>query len=589
MKKDSGVQSNEDILAFFDSVKSDNVMSPSEGLKAESDERDDDLSNEENEYSEIKDELDYQIEVGDEDFIESKLADFPSFAEDKQEKDIELLSNTGGIDLPETSLTATDKAEQPALFSVDENGFTDELTSRAEIRWNNIIEDLMREKRVFEISQSYLTARERVSWETFLVLQLFGKVAYLTGGQVLRFLEAWRGGIDPEINFKPSILQNLISRGWVERIEQPLEFRKGVLKGRTIQPFYLTVKGFKYLQKEDVVTARLARFGKPKPKMQERLRHEVLISEVYVHLFEQGHYVVVILPEEELRRERIQSFWRQKTGREMPGISYRGIGDFRILYFDREQNKIISRDGEVAVRYTRNQILEKSGDLWWFCYDVVEAEKIEYITGQKPTVLTEKIFGSAPKRERKSTKPEGEKEKLLREWSEVLGGLTIQAAAYLAGVHYNTAKKMLDSRDDLKAKFTWLQPGSGAGRGTKLFVKDRTASDSTAHHLTLVKNMAIQYLYENGFEVRRKGSEFKAYDRKEKAEYALVFDAGYYRMGDNWTEIIEDKRREIERAEAQGARAIFAVGEAGNAEVYRKRLPQCTIISLSEYEFSYRK
>lgn len=484
--------------------------------------------------------------------------------------------------------TLENENEQPDLFS-KENQIENEAEFVSDNRhWERLLSNVKAEKEEFELTQSYESARDKIQWSAFLILQLFGKVAYLTASQTNRFLEAWKTNIDDQIEFKPNILQTLISRNWIEKIEKPLEFRKGALKGKKLSPFYLTAKGYSYLKRIDPATARLARFGKPKPKMIERLRHEILISEVYIHLFEKGNYVIFIVPEEELRRERLELFWKQKIGFNAPKHSSQSIGDFRIFYFDKDENAVVSRDGEVAVRYTRDQILNKIGDLWWFCYDVTEAEKIEYITGQKATILTDRLFDVVKKREEKGIESPNKTDQTLNKWIEYLGGITIQTAAYLAKVHYNTATRNLRKRTDLTPKYTWLQPGKGNGRGIKLFFKELLLTDSSASHLSLVKNMTIQYLYEKGFDVLLENENIYGIDRKENKKYLLIFDADYYRVGDNWTDIIEEKRKIIEQSRKKNEDVIFAVGENGNAHVYRKRIENCKIISLSEHEFTFQ-
>ena len=169
--------------------------------------------------------------------------------------------------------------------------------------------------------------------------------------------------------------------------------------------------------------ANLARFGKPVGKLRERLPHESLISEVYVHLTEQGHYVYWILSEENLRREAVKEFWRLNV---------------------------------------------KKRDVMWFCYDHKEAGKIEFLTGQKAMILSENIFKSGeldkesvdsgaktsaknPLSAMKNETAAGaageietpslmKNQSLIEKWLSHPGGLTAQTAAFVGGIHYLTAR-----------------------------------------------------------------------------------------------------------------------------------------------------
>lgn len=457
--------------------------------------------------------------------------------------------------------------------------------------WQQILEKLDEEKKFFYVNREFEREKIKVeiNWEMYKLLELFGRVGYLTNGQALRYLTAWQRFFDSEIRFGKQILKMMVMRGLIEKLHFPLKFHTGVLKGKSLEPYYLTTKGYNLLKLFDDKIAALARFGTPKPGMAARLRHELMISEVYLHLTEQSHYVVAILTEEELRRRRYRDILQSLMNGRVPDNRYQAIGDFRIFYFDRDQAQYVVRNGEVAVRYTREQILSKAGDFWWFCYDVVEARKIEYLTNRKATILTDKIFGKERNKKYIKKYSKGKNAEVLEEWYRVLNGFTIQAAAYLANVHYLTARKILDNSPNLRSNYHVLTPGSGAGRGIKLYLKEELTDDLEAVQETLTKNLLLHYLGQNNYRGFIEDDQIKTNYGKERLKTTVLFDGSFWQTED----LLELKRekfsRMIEEIFSRGEQVLFAVLETQYEFFYKEVFPNVTVINLSECNFTYLK
>ena len=443
----------------------------------------------------------------------------------------------------------------------------------------------------YQQGQYGLTRKDYYPYEQFVILQLIAKVSYLTRSQTLRFLDAWQKFFEPDVTLNENILRHLSKRGWIEQIKTPLEFKKGKLKGKKVQPFYLTAQGRKVLSKCSPDLAEAARFGEPKAKMVERLRHELLISEVFVHLVEQKNYVYWIMTDEDLRREQVKRFI-ERTRLRLLGkrlSSERGsIGDFRICYYDAEIKDMLVRDGEVAVRYTGDQILSKDKNLWWFCYDEKEAKKIKFLTGEKATVLDVNHLTEYKVRGAKARIGKQKNAGLMAKWLDFMGGLTIQTAAIIGDVHYNTANNYLQSRTELAATYETLEPGMGLGRGVRLYVKEELTRDETAHQRCFVMNQTIHALYELGYRMRLEGEEIKAEHEKRETVFRLSFDAEYYNpvIGEDGT--LDKLQEEIKRAADEKEEIILGVGNGGNFDSYQAAFPQLVCINLKNHRFKYR-
>lgn len=168
----------------------------------------------------------------------------------------------------------------------------------------------------------------------------------------------------------------------------------------------------------------------------------------------------------------------------------------RSIIMMRIKKKDVERDGEVAVRYTREQILGKFGEIDWYSCDETEAAKIELLIGRKATILTKNIF---PARKIRKRSQELEEKKTKNEdkydyWLNILGGLTSQTATILAGVHYNTANKYLQKRADLSSAYTRILLGETSGRGIKLYFQDQKL-DNLSRHSILIYNAVIHFCY----------------------------------------------------------------------------------------------
>ena len=327
-----------------------------------------------------------------------------------------------------------------------------------------LLREIKRKRDYVEFEQKFERPRHRLSWEMFLVMQLAGRVAYLTKGQMLRYLLAWKKHFEPDIKADFGVIQTLIRKKWLTRTSKPIIFSRGNLKGKSVFPYVMTRGGRQAFGRHDVETANLARIGEPEGKMFDRLEHELLISEVYVHLIEEGNYVYWFVSEENMRREIVQNVWRQWRKREDMTLTDLRLGDFKICYFEPASGRVRMREEEIAVRYKREQIMLKSDDLRWFCYSESEADKVKLLKNKDVVVMTDNLYREVTRLTlgKQKEKSGGKKrDHLVAQWARALGGLTIVTGTILTGLSYRRLSEKLNQMPELRKYSMTFEPGIG--------------------------------------------------------------------------------------------------------------------------------
>lgn len=434
-------------------------------------------------------------------------------------------------------------------------------------------------------AQYLLSRNERIPYEYFLVLRLLGNISYATRRQVLRYLGAWRNYFQWHIDFSEFILRSMAIRGLVAQVKKPVMFKKGVLKGKSIKPYYLTAKGKMILDNCEQMYVDKARFGEPNAKMMERLRHEVLISEVYIHHIEQGNYVYWIMNDEDLRREKNRRLMQNIPWKKL-AEEKKSIGDFRLRYYDRTANEPVSCDGEVAVRYTAEQILNKGRGLKWYCYDEREAEKINFLTREKATILDKEVLCDEDNPYKSYQKGKRKCPETILKWLDILGGLTIQTAAILGNIHYKTAVRYLKSLE-LQMSYTSLMPGMRLGRGVKFFSKGEIKVDDKLFRDSFALNNAIQAMHERGCKIHFQNGYVRAEDGKKRVNYRLYCDSQFYNPRMKFDDTKDKMKEKIYEATLKGENLLICISDAENHNVYSVICPDTEIFILSEHQYKY--
>lgn len=445
----------------------------------------------------------------------------------------------------------------------------------------------IKEKRAYvEFEQQFETERQQMTWEMFLVMQLIGRVAYLTKGQMLRYLAGWKQHFEKEIKADMGVIQTLIRKKWISRTSRPIDFSRGDLNGHKIYPYIMTRSGRMAFGRYDVETANLARVGEPEGKMFDRLEHELLISEVYVHLIEQGNFIYWFMSEENMRREIVQNIWKMWRKREDMTLTNNRLGDFKICYFDKQSGRVEMREGEIAVRYKRGQIMLKSDDLWWFCYSEAEAEKIKLITKKSAVVLTDKLYREVvcpviDKRKEKGDKKRNDVQ--TEKWVRALGGLTVETGALLIGVKYLTMWRRLKKAEHLKVFLTAFQPGAGAGRPISFYVMPEILDTPEKRRAAFILNLGVEVLVKKGFSVHVKETFISVYNEKKGEAFQLVADETFFSTDAEWTELVPAITEKIERGKKKNMKTILLVADEYNIYHYYSSFPNEVILNLNEH------
>lgn len=449
-----------------------------------------------------------------------------------------------------------------------------------------IVKEIKEKRSYVEFEQQFESERMRMSWEMFLVMQVIGRVAYLTKGQMLRYLQAWKRDYEPEIKADMGVIQTLIRKKWITRTSKPIDFSRGKLNGHKIFPYVMTRSGRMAFGKYDVETANLARVGEPEGKGFDRLEHELLISEVYVHLIEEGNFIYWFMSEENMRREIVQNVWKLWRKRENMTLTDNRLGDFKICYFDKATGRVEMREGEIAVRYKRAQIVRKSDDLWWFCYSEAEADKIELIKNKPAVILTDKLYQEVIKQQTVNQNERKDKKKnddLTAKWVKSLGGLTVQTGALLTGVKYLAMWRRLKNSADYKMFMTAFEPGAGAGRPICFYVEPEILDTAKKRREAFILNLGLEVLLKKGFAVTVENEIVSVFNEKEKEQYQLIADATVFNTDEEWAKMIPEITKKVALGKRNKMKTMFIVADRFNIHQYASTYRNEVILDLHEY------
>jgi hypothetical protein len=453
-----------------------------------------------------------------------------------------------------------------------------------------IIAEQSNERR-FRDCRVYHNISNEITWEMFLLIRLLGKTMYATPGQMNRFLEAWKKHIQPRINFSKETLKNLTRKNLIIRIPQKIKFTKGKLRGKEVSVYHLTRKGALLLTKfedlhkdlEEKEYTNYLRTNEPKGENFYRLKHEILIAEAFLTIFEGGDYVYSLKHEHQLRAEFLKSKNFRVNAKPLE-FQMQSLPDFEIEYYDRSSRQIFVRKGEVAVKYSRRQIHTKTNADWWLCYDEREAEKIENTNGQKADILGEELYKEVVKQSGNKTIHQFQNLEIYRRKVEEIGAVTIKFAVLLWGkcektVTTNLTK--LEAEGTLTKYRLSLIPGESRGRGYSIYVTKKFIESGKDERKAFVKIQAILKSVENDYEL---ADEKKLLLREKKSAKIFTVIADSSSQFDSVTrwENFAKHNQIVEKNKVNKLETIFAVRNSDAAVFYKMNLPLVRVVDISE-------
>lgn len=477
------------------------------------------------------------------------------------------------------------KEEQQIMESADERSDLKEKSENYYVGRDVVEQQIIKERGYYSYTQIPSSEKDKFSYADFLLIKMIGKVSYFTKSQALRYLSARKKYYDNDIEFNERIVRKLEEKRWIS-VTKPIEFKKGNIKGTKVTPYYLTAKGYQILSYIDEEWAQHARFGNPNLKMREHLSHELLITEVYVNLHEKGHFVYCLMQEKELQKEKANKIIKNIVNRS-DEILPSGLGDFRLYYFDNLTEKNVNVDGEIAIKYTREKILAKGKNLSWFCLDEQEAEKINLYLNVEPTILNGESIRNFKSRFRLARVGFRKINGNLTDWLNALGGITIETLAVLEGVASITATRAINELDDLKSDYRRVVVSRSRGRGIKLF-RFRTMTNENEAKKSFIKCLAIQILASENVRFDLKNDDVSAIDESDK-RYKLVSDSDFYDEFLEKSLKVKELSVSYSTLKTKGEGIIICVRDSSNAKMYRRLFPDCRVIDITDFDYSYRK
>ena len=475
---------------------------------------------------------------------------------------------------------------QHALFSDEDFEKQNKNNSIDRIGLNAVEDYIIKERNYYYFTQLPSTKCPKLSYAEFLLIKLMGRTSYLTRSQALRYLDARKRFYDSQIEFNERIFKDLRSRGIISPTSE-VEIKKGKNKGSKISPHYLTAQGYKVLCVIDKEWSGFARFGVPNEKLIEKMLHEVLITEVFVKLTEEGHFVYWLVQEEELRREKSDKLTKHILSGSTKALAS-GMGDFRICYYDKNQKSRKYTDGEVAIRYPIDRIIAKGKELDWFCIDKREAEKIYHYLRVKPTILDTGSIGNDKSRFALARKGKFKLDEDAFKWVAALGGITVETLAILCDVHYLTARSFLKSKANLMDSYQHLQVARSRGRGIKFYQnKPEYLNGKTGSAFT--KSLAIQSLNAEGKSFCVENGEFIVCDVKNNKRFLLVGNGDFVDNSYDYNPVNNEIESKITEANRRNLELIIAVRDINLKQHYEKIFPNSRILDVRDYQRALKK
>lgn len=353
---------------------------------------------------------------------------------------------------------------------------------------------VMRKKSDWAYTNQNLPFMKEIPFDSFLLLDLLSKVSYSTRGQFYRFLNAWKT-FDPSFEFHfYHAMRTLTTRKLIQRLSKPIKFTRGFLQGGQVNAYYLTRKGRKLLLKFGIEADT---FGEPEGVMFTRLQHEIMTAETAVDMMEKGDFIVRLKNETQLRSEM-----RKNGLHKSSDIKERTISDFAVEYFNKDYDRKLEHEIEIAVNYTAERIKRKPDYLVWVCYDTKEAEKIWHWKYEKAVILSNtlanEVRGKIQQSDEEAEKVSANTYPKLFELMSIFGGLTPDAVALLTGMRMNDVYQQLRNVKDYVKITTSPIPGVTKANNRSLYVWREFADSIIKIRQIFYVNLAFEYFLTKG-------------------------------------------------------------------------------------------
>ncbi len=295
-------------------------------------------------------------------------------------------------------------------------------------------------------------------------------------------------------------VDTLVQNRLVARIDLALPGSLGV---GVVRVHYLTHRAARWLRREFPALACYARPGRPVGTIRDRLAHDLLVTEAYLHVHARCA-IHEFHPESTLRTANLKA---REFSRLRGGQTSEGMGDFTVLVGLPGRSGVKRLECEVAVALDADQILAKPEDLRWFVPTEHKADVIESLRGRRPTVLGDV---RAPEVEKDAVEAGDEISKevplnlsrveagSLRALSKLGGFATADAIAKIYGEHrsgVSRALTRLQKRGLVRRRDVSLNPGREQGRPARVFFDPQRPSLSlcAAKHALIVSRLVATF------------------------------------------------------------------------------------------------
>lgn len=151
---------------------------------------------------------------------------------------------------------------------------------------------------------------------------------------------------------------------------------------------YLTRKGTGEIRPLMESENHFVRWDEPEGIEYDRIFHNLMVGETFLRIAAK-HKIIDFRNEDYIkalkyREEKVKT----RFGGEIDDDAINSMGDFRLTY-ELENGEKITREFEIIVRYSRDQLLKKPQFVRYVTCSKQQAEMIELTTGQKPLVFSE--------------------------------------------------------------------------------------------------------------------------------------------------------------------------------------------------------
>lgn len=356
---------------------------------------------------------------------------------------------------------------------------------------------------------------------------------------------------------------------------------------------YLTGKGAGEIRPLMQSENHFVQWGEPEGIKYDRIFHNLIVGETFLR-FDAKHKIIDFKNEDYIkglkyREEKVNN----RFGGESDNDAINSMGDFRLTY-ETENEKKMTREFEIIVRYSRDQILKKPEFVTYVACSKQQAEMIELATGQKPLVISEvlsplsaaEIIKERKRKSKKREAPEKVEADILSTLELSGGGATKECLQRIHSLPESTLRARLESLTKagkiVKDKSALIM-GTSRGANVSFYSLTGCKLDARRKSVLTIRSYAVLYLYQKDYRLLGQVKGYSNLFRVKTGGQVLkimsdYFDDEHIRRVDMYNSYICGILRS---AKEENAKFLLATNIRERADCYKNLLGEENVLDLS--------